>query len=240
MDKSNDIEIAEGYTPPYSIAEETANSITHGLGAVGSIVGLAFLAAYAAKYGTAVHMTAAAIFGASLIILYTASTLYHAIPMPKTKAVFKVLDHSAIFILIAGTYTPIALVALPSDQGIPLLVIAWSLALFGIIFKLFNTGKYDFIGVLIYLGMGWMIVFYGNTIIERVPEGGLWLIAAGGLAYTGGVVFYLWEKLPFNHAIWHLFVLAGSVLHYLGILIFIMPGPMYGMEIPHLNLPDIK
>lgn len=210
-------------TKLYSLKEEIANGVTHGLGAVASIVGLAVLVGYAAMNGDAQDVTAVAIFGASMILLYTSSTLYHSVPHDGARAVFKVLDHASIYILIAGSYTPFALISLRGDLGWEIFTIIWSLAAFGVIFKIFFTGKFDKLSTVIYLAMGWLIVFYGKSVTEAVPSGGMWLLLAGGLSYTVGVVFYVWDKLPFNHAIWHLFVLGGTVCHFFAVLFYVVP-----------------
>lgn len=209
----------------YETAEYYANSITHGLGVVASIVGLAILVAFTASRDSAWDMAAVAIFGASLIILYTASTLYHSVSEGKLRNALKVLDHASIFLLIAGTYTPIAAIALIDGVGVTVLILIWSLALLGVIFKLFATGKYEKVSVALYLAMGWLVVFFGKSALGELSTGAVVLIAAGGLSYSIGVIFYLWEKLPFSHAIWHLFVLGGSVLHYLAILLYIVMAP---------------
>lgn len=207
----------------YSLKEEIANGVTHGIGAVAAIVGLAVLVGYAAMNGDAQDVTAVAVFGGSMILLYTSSTLYHSVPHDGARRVLKVLDHASIYILIAGTYTPFALISLRGDLGWEVFAIIWSLAACGVLFKLFFTGKFDKLSTLIYLGMGWLVVFYGGPVMEAVPTGGMWLLLAGGLSYTLGVVFYVWHGLPFNHAIWHLFVLGGTVLHYFSILLYVVP-----------------
>jgi hemolysin III len=207
----------------YDLKEEVANGVTHGLGAVASIVGLAVLVGYAAMNGDAQDVTAVAVFGGSMILLYTSSTLYHSVPHEGARAVFKVFDHASIYLLIAGTYTPYTLISLRGDLGWELFAIIWTLAGIGVCFKLFFTGKFDKLSTLIYLAMGWLVVFYGKAVAEAVPAGGLWLLLAGGLSYTVGVVFYVWDRLPFNHAIWHLFVLGGTVCHYFSILLYVVP-----------------
>jgi hemolysin III len=209
----------------YETAEYYANSITHGLGAVASIVGLAVLVAFATARNSIWDMAAVAVFGASLIILYTASTLYHSASEGKLRDALKVLDHASIFLLIAGTYTPIAAIALIDSVGVTILILIWSLAIAGVVFKLFLTGKYEKVSVALYLAMGWLVVFFGKSALAELSTGAVVLIAAGGLSYTAGVIFYLWEKLPFSHAIWHLFVLGGSVLHYFAILLYVVMVP---------------
>lgn len=220
---SNSADAAELGKKLYDLKEEIANGVTHGIGAIASIVGLAVLVGYAAMNGDAQTVTAVAIFGGSMILLYTSSTLYHSVPHDGARAVFKVLDHASIYILIAGSYTPFALIALPDEMGWRLFTIIWSFAAVGVAFKLFFTGKFDKMSTVIYLGMGWLVVFYAKDVGAAIPDMGLWLLIAGGLSYTLGVVFYVWDNLPYNHAIWHLFVLGGTALHYFSVLLYVVP-----------------
>ncbi|MCP1338931.1 hemolysin III family protein [Idiomarina sp. M1R2S28] len=209
----------------YTIKEEVAHALTHGIGAVLSIVALVFMLIWSAAYGDAWHIVAASIYGASLILLYTASTLYHAFPWPRMKAVFQQLDHAAIYILIAGTYTPFALINLRDAWGWTLLGVAWGIALVGVVLELCMKKRIGWLSLTLYLGMGWMALIAVNPMIDNVDSGGLMLLVAGGLAYTLGVVFYVWKSLPYHHAIWHLFVLAGSVFHFFSIFYFVLPQP---------------
>ena len=209
----------------YSFGEELAHVITHGLGLVLAIAGLAILVARATLYGDAWHVTAVSIFGTTLVLMYAASTLYHSIPLPRAKHVLRVIDHSLIFFLIAGTYTPFTLVTLRGPWGWSLFGFTWGLAIVGVIFKIFATGRYEKVSLAIYLGMGWCAVAAIEPLLENMEAGGLALMLAGGLTYSGGVAFYLWQRLRYHHAIWHLFVLAGSVLHYFAILYYVVPGP---------------
>ncbi len=211
--------------PTYSLGEEIANAVTHGLGVVLAIAGLAVMSAFAALYGDAWHITACAIFGASLILCYATSTLYHSIQIEKVRRVLRTLDHSAIFLLIAGTYTPFMLVSLRGLWGWSLLVAIWALALAGIALRLLLRGRLHGLLVALYVLMGWVVVVALEPMLERVATGGLVLLAAGGLAYTGGVAFYQWRRLPYHHAIWHGFVLAGSTLHYFAVLLYVIPRP---------------
>lgn len=210
-------------SPRYSRGEELANSITHGIGIVFAICAMAILAVFASRYGDAWHIVSCSIFGAALILLYVASTLYHAVQRPKAKSVLRILDHSAILVLIAGTYTPFTLVNLRGPWGWSLFGIIWGLAVFGIAIETTRLRRYRAGLIALYVVMGWAVVAAVKPMLEHVENGGLWLLLAGGLAYTGGVVFYLWRRLPFNHAIWHLFVLAGSVLHFFAILFHVIP-----------------
>ncbi|MCB0115537.1 MAG: hemolysin III family protein [Caldilineaceae bacterium] len=209
--------------PFYSTGEEIANSVTHGVGVVLSIAGLAILAAFASLYGSVWHVVSSSIYGATQILLYAASTLYHSIPLPRAKAVLRVFDHSAIFLLIAGTYTPFALVNLRGPWGWTILAVVWSMAIAGIALQGVLIRQKALITALPYVGMGWVMVFGIKPLLSSVAPGGLILLLAGGLAYTGGVVFYVWKRLPYHHAIWHVFVLAGSVCHYFAVLFYVIP-----------------
>lgn len=210
-------------SPRYSTGEEIANSVTHGVGVVLSIAGLAVLTAFSALYGSVWHMVSASIYGATQILLYAASTLYHSIPLPRAKAVLRFFDHSAIFLLIAGTYTPFALVNLRGPWGWTILAVVWGLAIAGIAMQGILLRQKAIINALPYVGMGWVMVIGVKPLLASVAPGGLILLLAGGLAYTGGVVFYVWKKLPYHHAIWHLFVLAGSVCHFFAVLFYVIP-----------------
>ena len=209
--------------PRYSTAEEIANGITHGLGVVFSIAGLAILTAFASVFGTVWHIVACSIYGVTQILMYTASTLYHSIPVPRAKKFLRLLDHSAIYLLIAGTYTPFALVNLRGPWGWSILIAIWGLAIAGIALqsKLIRLSK--LVTALPYVAMGWVAVIAVKPLLEAVAPGGLWLLVLGGLAYTAGTLFYVWKRLPFHHAIWHGFVLLGSVLHFFSILFYVIP-----------------
>jgi hemolysin III len=203
--------------------EEIASAVTHGLGAAASIAGLAVLAAVAAVRGDAWHVVSVSIFGASLFVLYAASTLYHSLPLGRAKAVFRVLDHSAIYLLIAGTYTPFALVSLRGPWGWSLLGVIWGCAVVGIVLRTTFGARWRMARVILYVAMGWAGLVAVRPMIAAVPAGGLALVALGGLAYTGGLAFYGWRRLPYHHAVWHLFVLTGSALHYLAVLLYVVP-----------------
>jgi len=202
----------------YTIGEEIVNSITHGLGAILSIAGLVILIVFAALYGDNWHIVSFSIFGGTLVVLYLASTLYHSFSNPSVKKVFKKLDHSAIFLLIAGTYTPFVLVSLRGAWGWSIFGVIWSLAIFGIVTKFSNISRFRKASVVIYLFMGWLGLIAAKEMLNGVPLLSLKLLVVGGLSYTGGVIFYCWKKLPFNHGIWHVSVLCGSVAHYFSIL----------------------
>lgn len=209
----------------YTLGEEIAHALTHGLGIVLSIVGLTILVARASIYGDARHVVAVAVFGATLVLMYTASTLYHSIPLPRAKHVLRVIDHSLIYLLIAGSYTPFTLVTLSGAWGWSLFAITWTLAIAGIGFKLFTTGRFEKLSLVIYLGMGWCGLAAIQPLLERLETGGLWLLGGGALTYSGGVAFYVWKELRYHHAIWHLFVLGGSVLHFFAVLFYVIPRP---------------
>lgn len=208
----------------YSLKEEIANSITHGLGALLAIGGLAVLISFASLRGDTWHIVTCSIFGATLIFSYLTSTLYHSIPIKKAKQLFRTLDHSAIYLLIAGTYTPFMLVNLRGPWGWSLFGSVWGIALIGIILKTTVFGRMRSLSTALYLSMGWIIVIAIKPMFSVLEKGGMELLLFGGLAYTAGVIFYAWKALPYNHAIWHLFVLAGSCFHYFAILFYVIPA----------------
>ncbi|GAA0890016.1 PAQR family membrane homeostasis protein TrhA [Rhodanobacter soli] len=209
--------------PRYNFADELASSVIHGVGIVLSIAGLATLVAFAALHGNALTVVACAVFGASLVLLYTASTLYHSVSVVAAKPALRALDHIAIYVLIAGTYTPFTLIALPGVWGWSLFAAVWTLALLGSALELGLLGRYRKLAVLLYVGMGWIGMIAFKPLSEHLQSGGTALLLAGGLAYTLGVPFYLWRGLPYHHALWHVFVLAGSVLHFLAVLLYVIP-----------------
>ena len=197
--------------------EEIANSISHGIGALLSIAGLVFLILWAAGSGSGWQIVGFSIFGGSLILLYLASTLYHSLPMPRVKHAFKIVDHSAIFLLIAGTYTPFMLVNLRGPWGWSILGIIWGLAILGILLKIIAISKFRKISVALYVFMGWLAIIAFKEITAHIPPLSLAFLLLGGFAYTTGLVFYAWRKLPYNHAVWHIFVIGGSTFHYLAV-----------------------
>jgi len=210
---------AARYTP----GEEIANSITHGVGLVLSIAGLGVLTAYASLFGTIWHIVSCVIFGTTLILLYTASTLYHSIQAPRAKSIMRVLDHSAIFLLIAGTYTPFTLVSLRGVWGWTLFGVIWGLAAIGILFQTTLLHRWVAASLLLYVGMGWVVVAAIKPMLAAVAPGGLLLLLLGGLAYTSGIGFYVRRSMRYHHAIWHGFVLAGSALHFFAVLFYVIP-----------------
>jgi len=202
----------------YSKAEEIANSVTHGLGvlfAVGALTALMVLTAY---FGTGLHLVSYLVYGISMLLLYTASTLYHALPGERAKRFFKICDHSAIYLLIAGTYTPFLVLNLSGTIAWIAIAVIWSIALVGIIFKLFFTGRFRGVSTLLYIAMGWMVLIVSKPLSSAMPAEAMnWLII-GGVTYTAGTLFYMLKDLRFSHAVWHLFVLMGSIFHFTAVL----------------------
>ncbi|MFH0981192.1 MAG: hemolysin III family protein [Planctomycetota bacterium] len=210
--------------PTYSRGQETANSITHGLGIVLSVAGLAVLVVLAALRGTAWHVVSFSVYGVTLVLLFTASTLYHSFRSPRVKRVLRVIDHSSIYLLIAGSYTPLTLVPLRGAWGWSLFGCVWAIALAGIFVKAYYTGRFRLLSTLVYLALGWLAVVAVKPLLGMLPVAGfLWLLA-GGVVYSSGTVFYSWKKLPYHHAIWHLFVLAASICHYIAIVLYVLPS----------------
>jgi len=210
--------------PSYTVKEEIVNAVTHGIGTGLSVAGLTLLVVLATLRGDVSRVVSFSIYGASLVILYLASTLYHSFQSPRVKGVFRVIDHASIYLLIAGTYTPFLLICLEGVWRWALLGIVWFLALAGVGFKAFFTNRFRRVSVLAYIAMGWLSVIGLRQLLVAVPLGGLLLLAAGGITYTVGVVFYSWKRLPYNHAIWHLFVMGGSICHYFAVLLYLLPA----------------
>ena len=197
--------------------EEFANALSHGLGAIAALVGGGVLVLMSARHGNGWQLAGAIVFGLALVLLYLASTLYHTSTDRVVRGRYKVFDHCAIFVLIAGTYTPFTLVGLREDGGWWLFAAIWTLAVAGVVFKLFFTGRFKGVSTLIYIAMGWMVLTAIGPFLRNVPrETSLWLLA-GGVAYTVGTVFYMSRRIPFSHAIWHGFVLAGSACHFVAV-----------------------
>jgi hemolysin III len=208
------------------VREEIANSVTHGLGFALSLAGLAALAVITSLHRDVWQIVSCAIYGATLVILYASSTLYHSLSLrsERLRHVLRILDHSSIYLLIAGTYTPFMLVTLRGGWGWSLFGVIWGMTLAGILFKVFFVNRFEVVSTLLYLLMGWLVIVALKPLLATVPMGGLLWLLAGGLAYSVGVVFFAWERLPYNHAIWHLFVLAGSVFHFLAIFLYTLPN----------------
>jgi hemolysin III len=208
--------------PQYGLREEIANSIISGVGFVFAVAGSIVLVARAGNFGTVRHIVSCSVYGTTLIILYAASTLYHSIHFPRAKAILRTFDHSAIFLLIAGTYTPFVLVNLRGALGWTLFGVIWGLAALGIAFQAWLLLR-PVAQVGLYVGMGWAVVAAVKPLFAAVAPGGLVLLLVGGLAYTLGLGFYTWRRLPYHHAIWHVFVLAGSISHFFAILFYVIP-----------------
>ena len=202
--------------------EELANALTHGLGATAALAGGAVLVTLTAIHGDGWRLAGAIVFGIALLLLYIASTLYHAISHPVAKGRLKVFDHCAIYVLIAGTYTPFTLVGLRGPWGWWLFGTIWALALLGVVFKLFYTGRFKRLSTLIYVAMGWLVLVAARPMFHALDAAALAWLLAGGVAYTLGTVFYLQPQLRYSHAIWHGFVIAGSVCHYTAVMLHVL------------------
>ena len=206
----------------YHLGDILANAITHGIGAGLAIAGAAYLIVVSTR-GTATQIVSCSIFGATLILVYICSTLYHSLVRTRARHVFHILDHSSIYLLIAGTYTPFCLVSLRGTLGWTIFGVEWGLAVFGVVFKSFAVGKYEVASAVVYLAQGWVAVFAVKPLIHSLGWHGLMWMGAGGVAYTLGIVFFALDRLRYFHALWHLFVLAGSVAHYFAILFYVVP-----------------
>lgn len=211
-------------THTYPRREEIANAITHGIGALLSVAALVLLIVFSSMKGTAWHVVSFTIYGVSMLLLYTSSTLVHSFKEGKLKDLFEFFDHSSIYVYIAGTYTPFMLVAIRGSLGWTLFSIVWAIALLGVLFKAYFVKRFLFLSTVFYLLMGWLIVIAWGPLTAAIPGMGINLLVIGGLLYTLGTVFYVWRAFPYHHAIWHLFVLAGSVLHFFTILLYLLPG----------------
>jgi hemolysin III len=209
---------------PFTIAEEIAHSLTHGAGLLLGIAALVLMIVFAAREGSTVAVVASSIYGSTLILLYSASTLYHALPRGRAKRVFGILDHAGIFLLIAGTYTPFTMVTLRGRFGWAVFGVIWGIAALGVVVEAVSRGKLRRLQLVLYLAMGWGMVFVCRPLLRELATGGLVLLLAGGLAYSLGVIFFVWRRLPFHHAIWHVFVLGGSVCHFFAVLLYVIPG----------------
>ncbi len=208
---------------PYSPREEFLNTLTHAIGSALSLLGMLLLLVYAAPQDDNWRTVSFTIYGLCLFALYFASTLYHGTQEPRRKALFKTLDHCAIYLIIAGSYTPFLLITMREGAGWPLFIVIWAIAVMGIVLKLIFKQRFRKVRVATYVIMGWLIAFASEDLTNALPESGLYLLIASGLIYTIGVVFYLGHRIPFNHAIWHIFVLAGSALHYGSVFYYVLP-----------------
>ena len=199
--------------------EEIANAVTHGIGAALSVAGLVLLVVFAAIRGDAWRVVSFSIYGSTLIILYLASTLYHSFTNIKLKRFFRTMDHISIFLLIAGSYTPITLVCMRGHWGWTIFGLIWALAVAGVVLKAFFMGRFEKMSIALYVAMGWLIIIAIKPMIQMVPPGAVMWLVIGGVSYTMGLIFYALKKMPYNHAVWHLFVLGGSVCQYMGIVL---------------------
>ncbi len=208
----------------YSLGEEIMNGVTHGIGAALSVAGLTVLVVLAVLYGNVTQVVSFSIYGASLVTLYVASTLYHSFQHPEAKRIFRILDHASIFFLIAGTYTPFLLLGVQGAWGWTFLILIWGLAILGVSFKALFINRLQKLSVLMYILMGWLGVLVIQTLLVNISVGGLVWLAVGGAAYTIGVIFYALKKIPYMHGVWHLFVLLGSACHYFAVLLYLAPA----------------
>lgn len=206
----------------YTLGEEVANSVTHGLGALLAIAAIPILVVASLKSGGGVHLFAALVYTITMLIEYLMSTLYHAIAVDKAKRVFKILDHSSIYLFIAGSYTPFCLITLANHGGNWLCLVVWALALVGVACEAFWVFRPRWISAVLYLLLGWCVVWFLPTLAQLLPAPGLWLLIGGGLCYTIGCIFYVLKKIPYMHSIFHLWVLAGSICQFLAIALYIM------------------
>lgn len=214
---------AAGEPTYYAPAEERINVMSHAMGLLFSIAGLLALVTRALLHGNTWHLVSFSVFAISLIALYTASTAYHSTSDPRLRVRLRTVDHAAIYVLIAGTYTPFALVTLQGPVGWAIFGIAWGMALTGIALKLFFTGRFELVSTLVYILMGWMIVFFIKPMAAQLPAAGLAWLLAGGISYTLGAVLYSIPKVPFHHAIFHLFVVLGSFCHFVAVYAYVLP-----------------
>lgn len=207
----------------YSKTEEIANWVTHAVALLLSITALALMVVYSTRFGNVYHIVSSAVFGTTLILLYSASTLYHLVPVGRAKNVFQKLDHAMIYLLIAGTYTPYTLINLRGPWGWSIFCVVWGVALTGLLLELIMKKRLGWLSISLYLCLGWIIVIAVKPLMANLAGGGIVLLVAGGLFYSLGVIFYLWKRLPFQHAIWHLFVIAGSLCHFFSIFLYVIP-----------------
>jgi hemolysin III len=206
----------------YSPLEESINVGSHALGFIFGVVALILLIIKSVQYGTVWHVVSFSIYGASMVVLYAASTLYHSAKDPKVRRHLKVFDHAAIYVLIAGTYTPYALVTLHGFEGWLLFGLSWGIAIIGIVLKLFFTGRFNIISTLAYVFMGWMVIFVIDTLVAKLSENGVFWLFAGGIAYTIGAVIYAIPKIKMHHAIFHVFVLLGTACHFISVYFYVL------------------
>ncbi|MDD2850616.1 MAG: hemolysin III family protein [Desulfuromonadaceae bacterium] len=207
----------------YNRSEELVNRYTHGIGVLASLIGVTALITLASRQQDSYRIVSACIYGVSMITFYCLSTVYHTVQNPSVRYLFRILDHASIYLMIAGSYTPFALVTLKGPWGWTLFGTVWGLGTVGAVMKIFTTHRLKIVGPILYIALGWIVVIALTPLSAALPTGGMVLLFSGGIAYTAGVIFYLWDRLPFNHAIWHLFVLTGSACHYWAIFYYVIP-----------------
>ncbi|MFC5714044.1 hemolysin III family protein [Thalassorhabdus alkalitolerans] len=212
-----------GETHTFSRKEEIANAVTHGIGVALSIAALVILVIFASFEGTALHVVSMSVYGSTMLLLYVSSTLVHSFPKGKAKDIFEIMDHASIYLFIAGTYTPFLFHVLEGALSWALFGTVWGIALVGVVFKAFFVKRFIFLSTLFYVLMGWIIVIAWIPLTEVLPGGGVFLLVLGGAFYTLGTIFYVWRGFPFHHAVWHIFVLAGSISHFFAIFRYVLP-----------------
>lgn len=210
-------------THTFTKIEEIVNSITHGIGALLSIAALVLLTVFSSLEGSVLHVISFSIFGGTMLLLYVSSTLVHSFPAGKAKDIFEIMDHSSIYLFIAGTYTPFLFIVIKGWVGWTLFGIIWGLALLGVVFKIFFCKRFLYLSTILYVVMGWLIVFAWKPLAAGLSTGGMVLLVTGGILYTIGTIFYVWRGFIFHHAVWHVFVLLGSVAHFFAVFLYVLP-----------------
>ncbi len=209
-------------THTFSRREELANAITHGIGVILSTAMLVLLIVYASLQGTSWHIVSVSIYGGTMFLLYVSSTLVHSFPPGKAKDLFEIFDHSAIYLFIAGTYTPMLLIPLRGSLGWTLFAVVWAMAILGIVFKVFFVKRFVVLSTIFYVVMGWLIILAWGPLTEQVPAAGITYLVVGGVLYSIGSIFYVWRSFTYHHMVWHLFVLGGSIFHFFTIFFYII------------------
>ncbi|MBM7539942.1 PAQR family membrane homeostasis protein TrhA [Amphibacillus cookii] len=212
-----------GKTHRFTLGEEVANAITHGIGALLSITGLVLLIIYSSLEGSVWHIVSFTIFGVTMVFLYTSSTLLHSFPEGRAKSFFEILDHSSIYFFIAGSYTPFMLIVVRGTMGWTLFGVVWALAIGGTVFKVFFVRRFVLVSTILYVLMGWLIIISWPSLVMNFSATGVTLLVLGGIFYTFGAIFYVWRGFKFHHMVWHLFVLAGTITHFFAVLLHVLP-----------------
>lgn len=213
----------KSFLPTYTLGEDLANAISHGIGACLSVAALVLCVVQAARHGTAAGVVGASVYGATLIVLYTMSTLYHAITNQSARKVLRVFDHVSIYLLIAGTYTPITLVTIRGAVGWVIFGVVWGMAVLGIVLNSVSIEKFKKFSIVSYIMIGWAVIIGMRQVIENMPKNGLVFLVIGGVLYTVGIIFYALKKVKYMHSVWHLFVLAGSIMHFFCVYLYVLP-----------------